>query len=97
MSSESYRAFIGYVFDTYVRPRIPGAAAHRLYGPIGSEFTYDFDRMRRTAQLTRFAQSFSEHDGDVYSTFRAERLLELVYDLSSRFVDLEVDRERPGG
>ena len=97
MSSESYRAFIGYVFDTYVRPRIPGGAAHRLYGPIGSEFTYEFDRMRRTAQLTRFAQSFSEHDGDVYSTFRAERLRELVYDLSSRFVDLEVDRERPGG
>ena len=82
MSNEAYRAFLGYVFDTDVRPRLH-RALHYLHGPMVSEFTYEFEQMRRTAQLARFAQSFSEHDEDVYSTLRPERLRQAVNDVSN--------------
>jgi hypothetical protein len=53
MTNDDYRAFLTYLFDNYARPRLH-RASHYSHGPGGSEFAYEFERMRRTAHLTRF-------------------------------------------
>lgn len=79
MTNDDYRAFLSYLFDKYARPRLY-RATHYLKGPGGSEFAYEFERMRRTVHLARFIQA---QDDDPYSTFRPERLREAVYDVSN--------------
>ena len=83
MNDDDYHAFLGYVFDTHVRPRLNRASNHLHHGPMGSEFAYELERMRHTSQLTQFIQAFSEHDDEIYSTFRPERLRQVVYDVSN--------------
>ncbi len=79
MNNDDYRAFLSYVFDSYVRPRLHIVLHH--FGPMGERFEYEFDRMRRAAQITRFIQAFSDNDDDVYSTLQSERLWNTVSDV----------------
>jgi hypothetical protein len=81
MNDEEFRAFLSFVFDTYVRPRVH-TALHYL-GPMGERFGYDIDRMRRAAQLARFIQAFSDNDDDVYSTLRGDRIANTVDDVGN--------------
>ena len=81
MNDDEYRAFLSFVFDTYVRPRLHVVLQH--FGPMGERFEYEIDRMRRAAQLARFIQTFSDSDDDVYSTLRSERLGNAVSDVGN--------------
>jgi hypothetical protein len=81
MNDDEYRAFLSFVFDTYVRPRLHVVLHH--FGPMGERFEYEIDRMRRAAQLARFIQTFSDNDDDVYSTLRSERLGNMVSDVGN--------------
>jgi len=84
MSNGDYRAFLESVFNTYVYPRLRRRAIYySLSGPGAGEMAFGFEHMRRTAQLLRFIQSFSEDDNDPYSTFQPARLREAVYDVNN--------------
>lgn len=81
MNDDEYRAFLSFVFDTYVRPRLHVVMHH--FGPMGERFEYEIDRMRRAAQLARFIQAFSDNDDDVYSTLRGDRIANTVDDVGN--------------
>src|SRR5713226_6505232 len=77
MNDQEYSEFMSYLFEGYVRPRLP-RLRRRMFHHMEDEFHYHLDEAERSARLFRFIESYCDHDGDIYSTFKMERLTRAV-------------------
>jgi len=77
MNDQEYAEFMSYLFERYVRPRIP-RLRRRMFHHMEDEFHYHLDQAERSARVLRFIESYCDDDGDIYSTFRVERLTRAI-------------------
>lgn len=84
MTDDEYREFLSFLFERYVRPRIPHVR-HRFHHHMMEEWYYHIDQAARAAHVLRFIESYCEDDADVYRTFTAERLARAVSDTRYSF------------
>lgn len=84
MTDDEYRQFLGFLFDRYVRPRLP-----RLRGEFHhamQEWNYHLSRAQSAAQLLRYIGMYCDSDEDVYRTFTLNRLQRAVHDTRTSLV-----------
>lgn len=79
MTDDEYKEFLTFLFERYVRPRIP-RIRHRFHHHMMEEWYYHLDQAARAAHVVRFIEGYCEDDDDVYRTFTAERLNRAVSD-----------------
>jgi hypothetical protein len=84
MTDLEYREFLTFLFERYVRPRIP-RIRHRFHHHMMEEWYYHLDQAARAAHVLRFIESYCDDDDDVYRTFTAERLARAVSDARYAF------------
>lgn len=86
MTDDEYRAFLGYLFERYIRPRL-GRVRRRFHHHMMDEWDYHLDHARRAAHVLRFIEDHCDEDGveDPYQTFTSERLARTVSDTRSSF------------
>lgn len=77
MDDQEYAEFMSYLFERYVRPRLP-RLRRRMFHHMEDEFHYHLDQAERSARVLRFIESYCDDDGDIYSTFRVERLTHAI-------------------
>src|SRR5712692_9511227 len=77
MNDQEYAEFMSYLFKGYVRPRLP-CLRRRMFHHMEDEFHYHLDEAERSARLLRFIESNCDDDGDIYGTFKLERLARAV-------------------
>jgi hypothetical protein len=73
MTDQEYSEFMSYLFERYVRPRLP-RLRRRMFHHMEDEFHYHLDQAERSARLLRFIESYSDHDSEIYDTFTIGRL-----------------------
>jgi hypothetical protein len=73
MNDEEYRAFLAFLFERYVRPRVPFIRDRYLHH-MGEEWSYHLDQAERAAVVLRFVEDHCLTDDDIYQTFQSERL-----------------------
>src|ERR1700691_1851753 len=92
MTDDEYREFLTFLFERYVRPRIPRIRSS-FHHHMGDEWGYHVDQATRAARVLRFIESCCDDDDDVYRTFTAERLARAVsearysFEFSNRTAD----------
>ncbi len=79
MTDDEYKQFLTFLFDRYVRPRMP-YIRRRFDHHMTDEWYYHIDQAARASHVLRFIDSYCEDDNDVYRTFAAERLTRAVSD-----------------
>jgi hypothetical protein len=84
MTDIEYREFLTFLFERYVRPRIPRVRRH-FHHHMGDEWGYHVDQAAHAAQVLRFIESYCDDDDDAYRTFTAERLARAVSDTRYSF------------
>jgi hypothetical protein len=84
MTDDEYREFLTFLFERYVRPRIP-RVRRRFHHHMGDEWGYHVDQATRAGQVLRFVENYCDDDEDVYRTFTAERLARAVSDACYSF------------
>ena len=77
MTDQEYAEFMSYLFERYVRPRLP-RVRRRLEHHMKDDVHYHLDHAIRSARVLRFIESYCDDDGDIYSTFRVERLTRAI-------------------
>ncbi len=87
MHNDEYKAFLEYLFHTYIRDRL-----HRIErywdGPHGGRmWHYETGRLRRAMHIIRYIQLHCDNDDDIYATFKAERLRRVVGDVRGRVLE----------
>jgi hypothetical protein len=84
MTDDEYREFLTFLFERYVRPRIP-RIRRRFHHHMMEEWYYHIDQAARAAHVLRFIESYCEDDDDVYRTFTVERITRAVSDTRYSF------------
>ncbi|MFZ1010034.1 MAG: hypothetical protein WAN65_24565 [Candidatus Sulfotelmatobacter sp.] len=80
MTDEEYREFLIFLFERYVRARLPRIRAHFGHHMM-DEWRYHLDQATRAAQILRFIESYcDDNNDDAYRTFNVERLARSVSD-----------------
>ena len=74
MNEAEYKEFMAFLFEHYVRPRMPRLRRH-LYHHMMDEVHYHLDQAEGSAHILRFIE---RHDEDAYETFRLERLARAI-------------------
>ena len=77
MADDEYRAFLEYLFNEYIRDRIPRLRRywdHRR----GDRWAYEQERLRRALNLLRYIDSHCYNPDEVYRTFRIDRIRRLI-------------------
>jgi hypothetical protein len=82
MNEQEYAEFMSYLFERYVRPRLP-RLRRRMFHHMEDEFHYHLDQAERSARVLRFIESYCDDDEDAYRTFTIERLSRAVSDTRS--------------
>ena len=82
MNDQEYAEFMSYLFERYVRPRLP-RLRRRMFHHMEDEFHYHLDQAERSARILRFIESYCDEDEDMYRTFTIERLSRAVSDTRS--------------
>lgn len=77
MNDQEYAEFMNYLFERYVRPRIPRLRRH-LDHHMKGDLHYHLGEAERSARILRFIESDCDDDGDIYSTFKVERLARAI-------------------
>jgi hypothetical protein len=77
MNDQEYAEFMNYLFERYVRPRIPRLRRH-LDHHMKDDVHYHLGEAERSARILRFIESDCDDDGDIYSTFKVERLARAI-------------------
>jgi hypothetical protein len=77
MNDQEYAEFMGYLFERYVRPRLPRVRRH-LDHHMKDDVHYHLGEAERSARILRFIESDCDDDGDIYSTFKVERLARAI-------------------
>jgi len=92
MTDQEYREFLEFLFERYVRPRLPHVR-QRFHHHMMEEWDYQMDKAAQAAHVLRFIESYCENDEDIYQTFTSERLARAVsdtrysFDFSNRTVE----------
>ncbi|HEV8523564.1 MAG TPA: hypothetical protein VGQ71_03605, partial [Terriglobales bacterium] len=71
MTDDEYREFLAFLFERYVRPRIPHLR-RRFHHHMMDEWSYHLDQAVSAAQVLRFIEIHCGNDDDVYRTFTLE-------------------------
>jgi hypothetical protein len=79
MDDHEYTEFMSYLFERYVRPRLPRVRRH-LDHHMKDDFHYHLSQAERSARILRFIESECDDDGDIYGTFKVERLARVISD-----------------
>lgn len=79
MDDHEYTEFMSYLFERYVRPRLPRVRRH-LDHHMKDDFHYHLGQAERSARILRFIESECDDDGDIYGTFKVERLARVISD-----------------
>lgn len=74
MTEAEYRVFLAFVFERYVRPRLPLVQSRHHHHFERDRFCYELDRAVRSAQLLPFLESYCEDDEEAHRVFTVERL-----------------------
>ncbi len=77
MNDQEYAEFMSYLFERHVRPRLP-RLRRRMFHHMEDEFHYHLDQAERSARVLRFIESYCDDDGDIYNTFKVERLMRAI-------------------
>jgi len=77
MNDQEYAEFMNYLFERYVRPRIPRLRSH-LDHHMKDDVHYHLGEAERSARILRFIESDCDDDGDIYGTFKVERLARAI-------------------
>ncbi|MGB9182012.1 MAG: hypothetical protein WCB68_22475 [Pyrinomonadaceae bacterium] len=76
MNEQEYAQFMTYLFERYVRPRLP-RLRRRMFHHMEDEFHYHLDQAERSARVLRFIESYCDDDEDAYRTSRPSGFAEL--------------------
>jgi hypothetical protein len=77
MTDQEYAEFMSYLFERYVRPRLPRLRRH-LDHHMKDDVHYHLGQAERSARIFRFIESDCDDDGDIYNTFQRERLARAI-------------------
>jgi len=77
MDDQEYTEFMSYLFERYVRPRLPRLRRH-LDHHMKYDLHYHLSQAERSARILRFIESDCDDDGDIYNTFKTERLAQAI-------------------
>src|SRR5258708_3228529 len=69
MTDQEYAEFMSYLFERYVRPRLPRVRRH-LDHHMKDNVHYHLGQAERSARILRFIESDCDDDGDIYGTFK---------------------------
>lgn len=78
MTDDEYRRFLSFLFERYVRPRLPRVRRRHSHH-MEDEWHYHLGEAQQAFQVLRYIESYCD-DHDVYSTFTLERLGRTVAD-----------------
>ncbi len=78
VTDDEYREFLTSLFERYVRPRLP-RLRRRISHHMGEEWSYHLDEAEDAGHVLRYIENYCDDDGDVYQTFRLERVARAVY------------------
>lgn len=79
MADENYEAFVRYVFEEEVEPRLAEVYRWRRHRhPFEDEFDWALDELREAHRLLTFIARSGIEDSEIYDTFRAEALARLL-------------------
>ncbi|MGH9971959.1 MAG: hypothetical protein ACREBG_29785 [Pyrinomonadaceae bacterium] len=81
MTDQEYSEFMSYLFERYVRPRLP-RLRRRMFHHMEDEFHYHLDQAENSARVLRFIETCDDDD-EIYRTFTTERLNRAVSDTRS--------------
>lgn len=73
MTDDEYREFLAFLFEHYVRPRLP-RVQRRFHHHMMEEWYYYLDQAKQSALVLRFIEAHCDGAEDVYRTFTMERL-----------------------
>jgi hypothetical protein len=79
MTDDEYRQFLSFLFERYVRPRIP-RLRREFHHHMMDEWNYHLSEAERAAQIMRYIEMYCDNDEDVYRTFTLGRLRSAVSD-----------------
>jgi len=79
MSNEEYQEFLAFIFERYVRPRIP-RVRRRFFHHMMEEWYYHLEQAEQAALIPRHIENYCNDDEDVYQTFTMDRLTRAVSD-----------------
>ncbi len=79
-SEREYRELLEFLFEQYIRPRLPELRDRWGGGPY-DRFSHELARAIRAARLLRFVRTHFAYDEEVYRTFTPESLKQAVEDV----------------
>jgi sulfatase maturation enzyme AslB (radical SAM superfamily) len=79
MTDEEYREFLTFLFERYVRPRLP-RVRRRFHHHMMEEWCYHLDQVQQASHVLRYIEAYCDDNGDIYRTFTLERLTRAVSD-----------------
>jgi hypothetical protein len=79
MTDDEYREFLSFLFERYVRQRLP-RIRRRFHHHMMEEWSYHLDQAEQASTVLRYIETSCDDDGDVYRTFTLERLARAVSD-----------------
>ena len=77
MNEQEYAQFMSYLFERYIRPRLP-KLRRRMFRHMEDEFHHHLNQAERSARLLRFIETYCDNDSDIYDTFNIGRLSRAV-------------------
>jgi len=85
MTDDEYREFLTFLFERYVRHRLP-RVRRRFHHHMMEEWSYHLDQAQQALHVIRYIETNCDDDGDIYRTFTLERLARAVSDTHSSVV-----------
>jgi hypothetical protein len=79
MTDDEYREFLTFLFERYVRHRLP-RVRRRFHHHMMEEWYYHLDQTQRASQVLRYIETNCDDDDEIYRTFTLERLTRAVSD-----------------
>jgi len=79
MTDDEYRKFLSFLFERYVRPRVP-RVRRRFRHHMEDEWDYHLSQAQQALNILRYIESYCDDDDDVYNTFTRERLSRAMSD-----------------
>ena len=79
MENEEYKAFLKYIFNEYIQPRINRIGRwdpHEM-----DQWSYEWRRLKRAVDLVNYINNHCKDTDDIYNTFTLERLGRAVEDV----------------
>jgi hypothetical protein len=82
MEDEEYDAFLRYLFEEHIQPRLPLLISRRLHH-FEDEFGWSLERLRHAKQILNHIRDLGPRQEDPYRIFTAEALATAIGDVES--------------